>query len=100
MASSTSGIYVVYSLYIVAPIVYFKFVFGPCFVMQYLVFYPVLQERDIERQGERERVGCFTLIVFLLSCDSKALFFTRGAVAWSFIVAFPGLTHLLPEETP
>ena len=33
--------------------------FGPCFVMQNLVFFLVAEEK---------RAGCFTLIVILLSC--------------------------------
>ena len=33
--------------------------FGPCFVIQYLV---------CNHLAEEERAGCFTLIVFLLSC--------------------------------
>ena len=42
-----------------------SFVFGACFVMQYLVtwFCNHLAEE------ERERADCFTLIVFLLQCD-------------------------------
>ena len=32
---------------------------------------------------EDERAGCFTLIVFLLSCDClDSVFFPRGALGW------------------
>ena len=50
------------SLFIVAPIVCGGSVFGPCFVMQNLVPFLVLQWGR-----ERERADkCFTLIVFLV----------------------------------
>ena len=39
--------------------------FGPCFVLQYLVSFLVLQTS----LDEEERAVCFTLIVFLISCD-------------------------------
>ena len=45
----------------------------PCFVMQYLVSYLVVQAswwgRERERDRETERAGCFTESVFLMSCD-------------------------------
>ena len=45
--------------------------------------------------AEEEAAGCFTLIVFLLSCDYYCCaLFPRGAMGWSVIVAFPGNTHL------
>ena len=56
------GSVVVDSLFIVA---LNDFVFGPCFVMQYLVSFLVLHYL-----AEEERAGCFTFIVFLMSCDS------------------------------
>ena len=40
--------------------------FGPCFVIQY--FMPFLFCNHLD--GER-RVGCFTLIAFLISCGCK-----------------------------
>ena len=54
------GSVVVYSLFIVVPIVCGGFVFGPCFVIQYLVSF-------CSHLAEEERAGCFTSIVFLLS---------------------------------
>ena len=59
------GSVVVEALFIVAPIVCRCFVFGPCFVMQYLVSL-LFFESDI--LAEEKRAGCFSLIVFLLSC--------------------------------
>ena len=52
-----SGSVVVYSLFTVAPIVWWGCVFGACFVMQYFVSI-----------SQSSRWGCFTLIVFLMSC--------------------------------
>ena len=40
--------------------------FGPCFVIQYFWSLWLCNHRD----GE-ERAGCFTFIVFLMSCDSQ-----------------------------
>ena len=51
---------VVDSLFIVAPIVCGSSVFGLCFVMSFYLCNHL--------DGEK-RVGCFILIVFLLSCD-------------------------------
>ena len=42
--------------------------FGPCFVMQYLVFFLFLQSSIL---AEEERAGCFSIIGFLLSCGRK-----------------------------
>ena len=39
------------SLFIVAPIVCGGFVFGPCFVMQYLVFFLVLQSSLVRKRA-------------------------------------------------
>ena len=44
---------------VVAPIVCFIFVFGPCFVLQYLVSFLVLQSSRWGR--ERERDGCLKI---------------------------------------
>ena len=65
-------------------------VLGPCFVIQYLI--------SIGLSLKDERAGCFTLVLFLLSCGCQCLVSRpRGAmgwsVVWSVIVAFPGLTH-------
>ena len=70
------------------------FVFGPCFVMQYLVSFLVLQSF----RGGRKRACCFTLIVFLLLCGCKfSMSLRRSAVVglWFVIVIFPGHNHLL-----
>ena len=50
----------------------------PCFVVHCFVSFLVL--------GKRERAGCFTLFVFLVSCEcycSVAL--PHGAVGWSAV---------------
>ena len=55
--------------------------FVPCFLMQYLVPFIVLQSFWLGRES-----GCFTLIVFLMYCDywcSVAL--PRDAVGWSAV---------------
>ena len=39
--------------------------FGPCFVMQYFLFFLVLHHFAWEG-----RAGCFTVIVFLVACGS------------------------------
>ena len=46
-------------------------------------------------KAEEERVGCFTLIVFLLLCGCQCLLVMVPWVGlWSVIVAFPDHTHL------
>ena len=63
--------------------------FGPCFVMQYLVSFLVFIYL-----AEEEIVGCFTLIVFLLSCGCWCicLFLAVPLVnLWSLIVALLGI---------
>ena len=53
--------------------------FGPCFVMQYFVSVYFCNHLD----GE-ERAGCFTLTVFLMSCDSKcSVALPYCGVGWS-----------------
>ena len=57
---------VIICFFIVAPFIYGAFVFIPRFVMKYFVYYLVFQLFD-----EEERACCFTLAVFLMSCDCK-----------------------------
>ena len=52
------------SLFVVASIVCGGSVFGPCFVIQYFVSFYFCIYLDDE-----ERASCFTLILFLISCD-------------------------------
>ena len=53
-------------------------VFGPCFVLHYLSVISSLQS-----SWGRERAGCFTLIVFLMSCDCwYSVFLLPNAVGW------------------
>ena len=59
------GSLVVDSLVFVPYIVCGGYVFGPCFVMDYVVSFLVLQSS----WRERERAGCFPLIVCLMPCD-------------------------------
>ena len=50
---------------------------GPCFIMQYLVSFLVLQS---------ERDGCFTLIVFLMYCDCYcSVGLLHCVVGWSAV---------------
>ena len=60
--------------------------FDPCFVMQYLVSFLV----SITLMG-KERSGCFTIIVFLMSCDCLFLWLVLQCV----IVALPDHAHSL-----
>ena len=56
--------------------------------MHYYVSFLVLQSFWREREGERERErdGCFTLIVFLMYCDYySSVALPRGAVGWSAV---------------
>ena len=63
-----------------------SFVFGTCFVMKCLVPILVLQSSRGRIEREREKAGCFTLIVFLLSCDySCSLALPHDAVGWSAV---------------
>ena len=58
--------------------------FGPCFVMQYLISFLALQLQCIPL-GE-VRAGCFTLIVFLLLCGCLcSVSLPHGAVGWSAV---------------
>ena len=66
----------------VRTIVFWGSVFGPCFVMHYLVFLRFF----FNRLDEEDRADCFALIVFLMSCDcwcSVAL--PHGVVGWSAV---------------
>ena len=47
-----------------------------CFVMQYFVCFLVLHHLNDEEKG-----GCFTLIVFLISCEYKCYVFPLGLVS-------------------
>ena len=60
-----SSVAVVDSLFIGIPIVLGVLCLVFVFVMLYLVSFPVLQLS----LDEKKRAGCFTLIVFLMSCD-------------------------------
>ena len=43
-----------------------------CFVVEDLSLFSsfaIILMRERERERERERAGCFTIIVFLVSCD-------------------------------
>ena len=59
--------------------------------MQYFVSFPVLYHLNDE-----EKVGCFTLFVFLISCDYKCCVFPLGVVCivcdsgifWSYSLTF------------
>ena len=66
--------------------------FGPCFVIQYSVSLKCCNHL----YGEK-RVGCFTLIVFLMSCGSVlSLFLTVPCVGLQcVIVVFPIHINLL-----
>ena len=66
--------------------------FGFCFVIQYFMFFNFCNHLD----GE-ERAGCFTLIVFLMSCDCKcSAALPHGTMGWSEVcVVFHDQTHML-----
>ena len=68
-------------LFIVAPIVCGGYVLGPCFVIQYFVSFLFCNHLD----GE-EKAGCFTLTVFLVTCDSQCFVaLPHGAVGSSAV---------------
>ena len=55
--------------------------FGPCFCYSVLCAPLVKQHLD----GE-ERSGCFTLTVFLMSCNSQcSVAYPHGAIGWSAV---------------
>ena len=55
--------------------------FGPCFVIQYSMSFQPCNHID-----GKERAGCFTLVVFLVSCDCKcSVAPSRGAMGWSAV---------------
>ena len=55
--------------------------FGPSFVIQYFASFWFSNHLD----GE-ERAGCFTLTIFLMSCDSRcSVALPDGAVGWSAV---------------
>ena len=69
---SKAIVFVVDSLFIVALIVCKSFVFGSC-IASFAIF--LLRKR--------ERAACFTLIVFLVSCDCKCyVVLPHGTVGW------------------
>ena len=58
--------------------------FDPCFVIQYLVSINFCNHLDWE-----ERVGCYDLTVFLMSCDGQcSLALPCGAIGWSVVCDF------------
>ena len=66
-------------LFIVAPIVCGDSVFCLCFVIHYILSIWFCNHID----GE-ESADCFTLTVFLMSCDSQcSVALPHGAVGWS-----------------
>ena len=72
---------IVDSLFLIAPDVCGFLCLVPVFVMQYLMSFLVFFTVE-------ERAGCFTLIVFLLSCSSTCKYlcvFPRSAVGWSMV---------------
>ena len=55
--------------------------FDPCFVLQYLVAFVFFNHPA----GE-ERAGCYTLIVFLLSCDCQcSVSLSHSDMGWSAV---------------
>ena len=83
---------VVDSLFIIAHEVLGVLCLVPVFVMQYLMSFLVFFTVE-------ERAGCFTLIVFLLSCSGTCYVSSLAVVwvgLWSMIVAFPQFPGLTP----
>ena len=76
MASAATKVVVVDSLFIVAPIVYGGFVFGRCFVMQYIV----------SRRGSRGGPNLITFffvfffVIFLLMGDRGSKYYFKCAI--------------------
>ena len=63
-------------MFIVIPIICGVYVFGPCFVIQYFVFF-----QFCNYIAGDERTGCFTLAVFLMFCYSQcSVALPHGAV--------------------
>ena len=56
--------------------------FGPCFVIQHSVSFLVLQYTLLRK---RERAGCFTLVLYLLSCGCWFSSLPHGGVGWSVV---------------
>ena len=85
---------VVDSLFLIAPDVSGFLCLVPVFVMQYLMSFLVFFTVE-------ERAGCFTLIVFLLSCNGTCKYVVSSLAVpwvglWSVIVAFPQFPSLTP----
>ena len=76
---SSGSVIVIDSLFIAAPIVCGRFVFGTYYVMQSLVSFKFLV---LQSSAEAKRAGCFTLIVCLKFC----LFFTVPWVGMQFVI--------------
>ena len=88
---------VVDSLFIAAPIVCWRFVFGLCFC--FYAALGVLSSFAMISLKKRDRAGCF-LKLSLSSCCLVAasvvcLFLTVSWVAKRMVVAFSGHTHIL-----
>ena len=78
------GSVVVDLLFNFAPIVFGGSMVCPCFVIQYFLCILFCNHLD----GE-ERAGCFTLTVFLMSCDSQChVALPCGAVGWPAVCDF------------
>ena len=83
------GCVVVDSLFIVALIVCGSFVFGPCFVLQYLVSFLVLLSSRWGRESWLLYSYCFHISV--INCSVS---FSHGALV-CVVVAFSGHTHFM-----
>ena len=92
MVGSSCVSAVVDSLFVVAPIVVcggWRVVFSPCFVLQYLVYFLVLQS-----SSEEERAGCFNsncllyimwLLVFCVS-SSRCRGLVCCVLSWHLLI--------------
>ena len=86
------------SLFIVAPIVCWGSVFGPCFDIQYLVSVYFSNHLD----GE-EKTDCIALTDFLMPCDIQcSVILPCGAMSWSAACdcGISDHTHLLFYKFP
>ena len=74
--------------------------FGPCFVMQYLVSFLVLRERETERDRQREAqrereswlLCVLSVVLLLLFC---LVLMVSWLGLWSLILAFPDHKYIL-----
>ena len=61
-------------------------------------YYSAIFISTFQSSCKQEKAGCFTLIVFLMSCDCHCSLALPHDVGWAAV--FPGHTHFITRQPP